>query len=166
MIDFFDSKYLTEPAQANRLFGVCDNGSLAYTITSGEPTKWIAVVTNDRQKTMQFVPIDHNIVVHNKKGEEISQCDGMLYDKDYSWIAFVELKEVRKLKKKKPYEQLESTVKLFLANHDYKLFGNRYAYVANRKQRSPFAYSYKDEMQTFRNRYRFRLLYQRDINVK
>lgn len=165
MIDFFDSKYLTEPARTDSQFGICDNGRLAYTTTQGDNAKWMAVVSNEDQKTLQFVAVDHNIVVYNAKGEEFSQCDGMLYAEGNLWLAFVELKEVRTSWKKKPYEQLESTVRLFLSNHDYKLFSKRFAYAVNRKH-PHFAHSKKDEMQTFHNKYKFRLLYQRDIDIK
>ena len=165
MIDFFDSKYLTESARTDSQFGICDNGRLAYTTPQGDPAKWIAVVSNEDQRTLQFVPVDHNIVVYNAKGEEISQCDGMLYAEGNLWLAFVVLKEVRTGWKKKPYEQLESTIQLFLANHNYRLFSKRFAYAVNRKH-PHFAHSKKDEMQTFYNRYKFRLLFQRNIVVK
>ena len=163
MIDFFDSKYLTEPARADSQFGICDNGRLAYTTTQGDTAKWIAVVSNEDQRTLQFVPVDHNIVVYNAKGEEMSQCDGMLYAEGNLWLVFVELKDKTRLRYK-PYEQLESTIQLFLANHDYKLFSKRFAYAVNRKH-PQFAHSRKDEMQTFYNRYKFRLLFQRNIVV-
>ena len=164
MINFFDSKYLTEPARTDSEFGICDNGRLAFTTTQGDPVKWIALVSNEKQNTLQFVPVDHNIVVYNFKGEEISQCDGMLYAEGNLWLAFVELKDKTRLRHK-PYEQLESTIQLFLANHDYKLFRKRFVYAVNRKH-PQFAHSRKDEMQIFHDKYKFRLLYQRDIVVK
>ena len=164
MINFFDSKYLTEPARTDSEFGICDNGRLAFTTKQGDPVKWIALVSNEKQNTLQFVPVDHNIVVYNIKGEEISQCDGMLYAEGNLWLAFVELKDKTRLRHK-PYEQLESTIQLFLANHDYKLFRKRFVYAVNRKH-PQFAHSRKDEMQTFHDKYKFRLLYQRDIVVK
>lgn len=165
MIDFFDSKYFTEPILTVSQFGICDNERLAYTTTQGDSAKWVAVVSNKEQKTLQFVPVDHNVVVYNSRGEEISQCDGMLYTADNMWLAFIELKEVRTGWKKKPYEQLESTIQLFLTHHDYKFFRKRFAYAVNRKH-PHFAHSNKDIMQTFYNRYKFRLLFQRDIVVK
>ena len=149
MINFFDSKYLTEPARTDSEFGICDNGRLAFTTKQGDPVKWIALVSNEKQNTLQFVPVDHNIVVYNIKGEEISQCDGMLYAEGNLWLAFVELKDKTRLRHK-PYEQLESTIQLFLANHDYKLFRKRFVYAVNRNSL----------------KYKFRLLYQRDIVVK
>lgn len=165
MTNFFDSKYQKEPARSDSQFGICDNGSLAYTTTQGDSSQWVAVVSNADQKALRFVPVDHNIVVLNSQNQEISQCDGMLYAEDNMWIAFVELKEVRAGWKKKPHDQLESTVRIFLANHDYTLFRKRFAYAVNRKH-PHFAHSYKDEMQAFYNRYKFRLLFQQNIVVK
>lgn len=165
MINFFDRKNLTELSRTEQLFGICDNGSLAFTTSEGDVNTWVAVVHNSKGTELQFVPVDHNIIVLNKKGEELSQCDGMLYATDKTWLAFVELKEVRKNWKKKTYEQLESTIQIFLKNHDYWSFRKRFAYAVNRKH-PHFVRSYKDEMQTFYNLYKFRLRFQRDINVK
>ena len=165
MINFFDNAYLTEQARTDSLFGICDAGSLAYTTNEGEEANWVAVVANDDNRRLQFVPVDHNIIVKDDDGNERSQCEGMLYSVDNTWLIFVELKEVRKGWHNKPLEQLESTIQLFLQNHDYTLYPKRFAYAINRKHPN-FAYSHKEEMQTFHNRYKFRLLFQRIINIK
>ena len=65
MIDFFDSKYLTEPVRTDSQFGICDNGRLAYTTTQGDNAKWMAVVSNEDQKTLQFVECTHYCTAHN-----------------------------------------------------------------------------------------------------
>ena len=164
MIDFFASAYITESARTDALFGICDDTHLAYSTISGNPDEWGAIVSNPKNMMTQFVPIDHNIIVHDDNGNEISQCDGMLYTQGKEWIAFVELKDVRKGWKRKPYEQLESTISLFLDNHDYRIFTKRYAYAVN-KRHPHFAFSHKDEMQHFYQQYKFRLLYQRNIDI-
>ena len=163
-VDFFDPQYVKEPPRTDPEFGICDKDGISFTLTDGDPDKWVAVVHNETQAECQYVPVDHNIVVRNKRGEERSMCDGMLYKTDLSWLSFIELKEVRKGWKSKPLEQLESTVQVFLASHDPNSFGHRFAYAVNRRH-PRFAYSRKEEMQTFRNKYGFSLLFQRDIIV-
>ena len=61
--------------------------------------------------------------------------------------------------------QLESTIEAFRANHDESLFRYRFAYAANRKH-PHFQFSQKETMQRFRNKFNFRLLFQKNIDVK
>ena len=59
-MDFFDPKYVTEPPRNEALFGLVDDGFLARSTTKDE-TNWVAVVKNRKGKSVQFVPVDHNI---------------------------------------------------------------------------------------------------------
>ena len=61
-MDFFDTKYVTEPPRNDALFGLVDDGSLARSTTNNE-SSWVAVVKNGQGKSVQFVPVDHNIQV-------------------------------------------------------------------------------------------------------
>lgn len=166
MINFFDATYNTEVPRKDSSFGVCDNGRLAYTTVDGDEDDWGGVVRNVNELELQFVPVDHNIVVRNKDGQEISQCDGMLYSTNNAiWLGFLELKDVRKRLGSKASEQLASTIQLFLDNPDHRAYRKRYAYVVN-KSHPVFAASRKQEMQDFYNKYKFRLLYLREIIIK
>lgn len=163
-MDFFDQKYRTEAERKDSEFGICDDGRQAYT-TLDNPKEWGARVMNPKAKTIQFVPIDHHIEAHDEHNNEYSLCDGMLYVPDHSYIAFVELKEGDKSWIPKAQRQLASTLDLFAAHHDPKVWTKREAYAANRRF-PKFATSHKQEMQDFRNRYKFRLFFQRDILIQ
>lgn len=162
-MDFFDAKYVTEPPRNDALFGLVDNGSLARSTTNNE-SSWVAVVKNEQGKNVQFVPVDHNIQVF-EDGNERSMCDGMLYDMDKSWLAFVEMKEQIGEWMRGARLQLESTIEVFKKSHDAEEFRYRFAYAANRRH-PHFQFSQKQVMQEFYNQYKFRLLFQNNIDVK
>jgi hypothetical protein len=92
-------------------------------------------------------------------------CDGMLYDHEKTWIAFVEMKEQISEWMRDARKQLESTINSFRDCHDIRLFKFRFAYAANRKH-PHFQFSQKQVMQEFYNQYKFRLLFQNNIDVK
>lgn len=162
-MDFFDAKYITESPRNETLFGLVDDGQLACSTTKNA-SSWIAVVKNRQGKKVQFVPVDHNIQVF-ADGNERSMCDGMLYDLDRSWLAFVEMKEQVGEWMRDARLQLESTLEIFKENHDAEEFRYRFAYAANRKH-PHFQFSQKQVMQEFYNQYKFRLLFQNNIDVK
>ncbi len=162
-MNFFDPQYITESARKDVLFGLVDDGVLARSTTENEP-RWLATIENPNGKDVQFVPVDHNIKVMEAKNER-SMCDGMLYDGDQAWLAFVEMKEQVSEWMRDARNQLESTVEFFRACHDISLFKYRFAYAANRKH-PHFQFSQKETMQHFYNEYKFRLLFQKNICVK
>ena len=162
-MDFFDPKYLTESPHNEAMFGLVDDGLLARSTTSNE-SSWVAVVKNRQWKSVQFVPVDHNIQIF-EDGNERSMCDGMLYDMDKSWLAFVEMKEQIGEWMRAARLQLESTIAIFKKSHNAEEFRYRFAYAANRKH-PHFQFSQKQVMQEFYNQYKFRLLFQNNIDVK
>jgi len=162
-LDFFDTKYKREDDRIDAGFGICDNGTIAYTQVNS-PHEWIAVVNNSKKKKVLFTPVDHNIIAKRGDGSEISQCDGMLTDNEGDILIFVELKTGRRSWITEAVEQLKSTISLFNKNHDCKLFKDRRAYAVN--SRCPhFPSSHKEIMQQFRSQSKFRLLIQRNIDL-
>jgi hypothetical protein len=122
-----------EPPINIKLFGLCDdqNGAKAYTNVT-DRTKWIACVKNDNAKKLVFTAIDKCVI---KDNEEVGRgrCDGMITSDEH--IFFIELKNELKGWIPNAIEQLESTVKFFIANHDIKLFKHKKAYACNKKRR-------------------------------
>ena len=138
---------------------------MAYTTNSGQEKNWNAVVVNSKSSEIQFVAVDHNIIIKDSYGDIQSQCDGILYSAK-EWLAFVELKDIGK----RPWilpavGQLKSTISFFKANHNYKQFKQRFAYAAN-KQHPKFQFSKKELMLEFFRETKFRLLIQKEITVK
>lgn len=157
-----------EPPKTDALLGLCDpeGEQPAYsTSTKDGPDKWAATVENKKNKPVQFVPIDKNIKVYRANGDLESTCDGMLlFDNDKS-IYLVELKDVSVPGwAATALEQVVSTIQIFLANYDYRDFGRRRAYLANR--RHPwFHVSYRSRLQEFKNKYHFQLYPQAEIVI-
>ncbi len=164
MLDFFDEKYKTEPARNDVLFGINDDPKGAYSTVDGDSENWSAVVSNKAQQNLQFIPVDHNIQVKHE-GQDQSMCDGMMYNRDKSWLTFIEIKDRRLDWKTKAKQQLEATIKIFSENHDILQYKYRYAYAVN-SHHPNFQYSEAVSMQNFYSKWKFHLLYQRQIDVK
>ncbi len=169
-VDFFAPCYQREHPRNSSVFGINDsvqqNGEdgIAYTTTDEAIRPWNAVVENKEQHEVQFTPLDHNIVIHSVPSETYSLCDGMLR-RGQEWLAFAELKVQQGDWIQHNINQLESTIKLFCENHDYRAFQHREAYAANRKHPS-YHFSHKVQMNEFHSRTKFRLLIQNTIIVK
>lgn len=165
-MDFFSSKYNRESERTDAVFGVVDreNEPFARTTTDSADNPWDAVVKNPSEHALHFIPVDGNIV-KRKNGNKQSLCDGLLYKKDNSFLAFVEIKNRKKSDFLHAKEQLASTIGLFAENHDIKTFGKRFAYIADHRH-PQFQFSHNVEMNEFRSKYGFRLLYQNTIEVK
>jgi len=133
-IDFFDSKYipLQEKTRNQQQFGICDSPTGAYTSLDDN---YDCLVINQYQKEIQFIPIDHNIYFFNKNGKQLSSCDGMLYNKDekYEFIIFIELKSGANIRnwRSDAINQLLSTVKIFIHNHDAGRYKKKQCYASN-----------------------------------
>lgn len=163
-VDFFDPSHITEPVQKAREFGIndgnphatSDRDKWAYTTTDGDPCKWNAHVTNEKEIELQFVPLDHNI-------PEEHLCDGVLYTKGKERVIFIELKSGEKRWIQKGIEQLKNT--LSYLDEDFINSEERVvmAYLCN-SSHPHFAFSHRKEMQEFRNSERVRLYIQRDID--
>lgn len=168
-IDFFSDKYFRESPRSDRRFGILDgiqqgkNDTMAYT-TSENEEDWNAVVTNKSGYAITFMPLDHNIVLRPTPNTIYSLSDGMLYDSNREFLAFVELKVRMDKWLQKAISQLESAITLFAKNHHVSEYRNRVAYAAN-KTHPHFHFSQKETMQKFRNDTKFRLLIQNDIDI-
>ncbi len=133
-IDFFDSKYipLQEKTRRHQRFGICDSPTGAHTSLT-EP--YDCMVINQYQKEIQFIPIDHNIPFFDVSGKQLSSCDGMLYNKDekYEFIIFIELKSGTNIRnwRSDAINQLLSTVKIFIHNHDASRYNKKQCYASN-----------------------------------
>lgn len=131
-MDFFEAN-CQEPSTNESMFGLCDdqNGSKAYTNTIDQ-TKWIATVKNDGNTNLTFTAIDKCVI---KDHEELGRgrCDGMLTSNEH--LYFVELKDEAKGWITGAIEQLESTVKFFIANHNISVFKHKKAFACNKKHR-------------------------------
>ena len=165
-INFFDPKYLTEAARDDSSFGLSDDNRMAF--TTNDSSLIIAEVSNPANVLVQFVPVDHNIIVKDALGQDVSMCDAMIYTPDKSPkkdIHFIELKDQMANWRQKAISQLESTIQIFSRNHVLEDFRYRVATAAN-KAHPQFNYSMKEKCQEFREKYKFRLNICSQVNIK
>ena len=165
-INFFDPKYLTEAARDDSSFGLSDDNRMAF--TTNDPSLIIAEVSNPANVLVQFVPVDHNIIVKDALGQDVSMCDAMIYTPDKSPkkdIHFIELKDQMANWRQKAISQLESTIQIFSQNHVLEDFRYRVATAAN-KAHPQFNYSMKETCQEFREKYKFRLNICAEADIK
>lgn len=162
-INFFDKKYLTEPARSDAEFGICDPGNAQPAFTTTDPQLYQAKVNNKEGQTLQFVPIDHNLNICRANGDLESTCDGMLYN-DTPYLAFIELKDKEAGWASEAVEQLRTTIGIFCANHNMNDFRRRFAYAANVKHPN-FHKSFKEVMQQFTADTKFILRFGTIVNV-
>lgn len=128
-IDFFDRK-CQEPSLNAASFGICDdgNGSKAY-IKKDSPESWTAAVSNEGQIDLTFTAID-NCILNNS---EYKRCDGMLTSERH--ILFIELKNQKSAWIADAFEQIESTVQLFIANHNIQKYKHKKAFICNKSHK-------------------------------
>ena len=92
MTNFFPSEEICTTKR--KIFGLCDAptppGGKAY-LDEDNGEKWVAVVHNESQEAVSFVPIDHCIDLRKPDGKMDNRCDCCLFHHDT--IAFVELKK-------------------------------------------------------------------------
>lgn len=163
--NFLKREYRTEASRQDLKCGIVDgaDGKPAYT-TNNCHLKWNATIHNPDGHSFQFVPVDNNIIIHQQNGhDKESSCDGMLLVEANEMIAFIELKDVRTGGFSIAIDQLKQTISHFRQSHDYKQFKRRRAYIANIAH-PKFQYSMKDEMELFRNSYKFALF--PDVNIR
>ena len=165
-INFFDPKYLTEAARDDSSFGLSDDNRMAF--TTNDPSLIIAEVNNPSNVLVQFVPVDHNIIVKDALGQDVSMCDALIYTPDKCPkmdIHFIELKDQMANWMPKAISQLESTIQIFSQNHVLEDFRYRVATAAN-KAHPQFNYSMKEKCQEFRERNKFRLNICAQVDIK
>ena len=165
-INFFDPKYLTEAARDDSSFGLSDDNRMAF--TTNDPSLIMAEVSNPSNVLVQFIPVDHNIVVKDTLGQDVSMCDALIYTPDKcpkKDIHFIELKDQMANWMPKAISQLESTIQIFSQNHVLEDFRYRVATAAN-KAHPQFNYSMKEKCQEFRERNKFRLNICAQVDIK
>lgn len=161
-INYFHPSYKREEPRTNSRFGIGDDGKLAFTTLEEDET--IVEVLNEVCRSVQFMPIDHNVIVM-EDGNERSQCDGMLHISATKELIFVEMKSCGQEWITEAIEQLRSTISHFATNHVVEDFKKRSAYAAN-SRRPYFQSSKKEECAAFRTHTKFRLNITNRIVIK
>lgn len=164
-MDFFAAEYDKEQPRNEAVFGIVDREGESYarTTTDVADNPWDVKVRNSSSTPLHFIPVDKNIVVM-QNGNMVSMCDGLLHKMDNSFLAFIEIKNRKRSDFTHAMTQLASTIEVFKENHDTE-FGKQFAYIADHRH-PQFQFSHKVEMNEFRSKYGFRLLYQNTIDVK
>lgn len=130
-VNFFDEACREGPVH-EREFGICDprDGEKAFIDRDNRPA-WIATVINNAGISLVFTAIDNCVEILRDDGGMEKRCDGMLTSDEH--IVFLELKSRQKDWVSAAVEQLETTIRHFMANHDISLFSVRRAFACNNK---------------------------------
>ena len=166
-INFFAKKYQKELLRQEAIVGICDpeGEQYAYTTIEHGNDKWCATIKNSQHKKFLFIAIDKNIIIIRADGNLESTCDGMVYIPQTRELSFVELKAYHTGGYISSAEgQLLSTLKYFLANHNYKDYHSRRAYACN-PHRPAFAVSARKQINEFYKLTHFRLMPQATIDL-
>jgi len=160
-MDFYNSA-CQEPLINEKLFGICDdeNGEKAY-VDTNDSSKWIASVKNNNEKKLIFTAVDKCIIKDNEQ-EGRGRCDGMLTSPSH--LYFIELKNETRGWISDAIEQLESTIKFFIENHDISIYRHKKAFACNKKHR-PFRVVNNEQNKRFFREYGFRIDVQAEIIV-
>lgn len=166
-IDFFIAKCQIENIRDNE-FGICDDKDEAEKtpayVDMTQPDKWVAVVKNQTNKSINFTAVDNCIEMERSDGRMDFRCDAMLTNEDH--IVFVELKEqLADWITHAVDEQLQTTIDNFKANHDISKYKHKRAFVCN-KRHPNFWVAYKDRMASFYQRNGVRLNLVKEIVFK
>lgn len=164
-INFFNTR-CSEIAKTDEIFGICDdqNGTKAYTDTT-DPGKWIALVKNENETAITFTAIDNCLIVFKESSKDKeSSCDGMLTYLDSLFL--IELKSQRTGGWiPEAIGQLESTIKVMLANHDMSSYRYKKAFICNKKRPNFHQIDHELNRKFFRE-YGFRIDIQDEIVIK
>lgn len=166
-IDFFVPHCQRNKIVAEK-FGLCDKEDKsvktpAY-VDFDHPEQWIAVVENQTHKPLNFTAVDNCVEILRENGEMANRCDVMLTNEDY--IVFVELKDQKgNWIEHAVYDQLQTTIDYFKANHDISKYRYKRAFACNR-QHPKFKCSNKERMQSFFKQNGIRLNIQCNIVFK
>lgn len=148
-------------------FGICDDtpppSKPAY-IDTTDSTKWIAIVKNDNEFTVDFYAIDNCIDIRRPDGTMEKRCDAMLHYN--SKIIFVELKDrASKGWVAKGRKQLTVVFNTFKSQSGNVNFVDFEFYICNKQK--PLAQSgHMGEIQKFRNETGHLLKLQQLIDLK
>lgn len=122
-VDFFTQG--RKGTSDKELFGICDDSDgrdkkPAY-LDCSDPDKWIAIVHNQSNKSIDFFAIDGCVEWCLDNGDIAKVCDGMVAYNENHNIVFVELKDRNPQNKQwkiKAEKQLKSTIECFRSNHN------------------------------------------------
>ncbi len=158
---FFDKRCQEAPRE-DQLFGICDDNDAKKAYTDVDDNKkWIAIVENRKKTSLVFTAIDKCILKDGEK-EGKGRCDGMLTSNEH--LYFVELKNETKRWMTDAIDQLESTINLFIENHDASLYKHKKAFACNRRHKK-FRELDNELNLRFYRKYGFRLDVQASIIV-
>ena len=129
-VDFL-SGACQEPVIQAVEFGLCDdqNGTHAYTDTT-RPDRWIATVHNRQARELVFTAVDKCLLQDTDEPGR-GRCDAMLTSPEH--LYFIELKDEARGWVTGAIDQLESTIRFFLASHDTSRYRHKKAFACNRR---------------------------------
>ncbi len=147
-------------------FGLCDIGTDLHariSILNEEKNFWLAKVLNQQSKEVTCIALDN--CIQRKSSSDISLCDFMLICDEI--IYFIELKEIRKNRKTKAFNQIESTIKQYIKFESIKFytFKKRKAYYANKKNQQ-FQVIESELKNKFRHKYKTQIDASYTIKIK
>lgn len=114
-------------------FGLCDkqDGSKAYPTTT-DSEDWIAEVKNEKELETVFTAIDKCVLMDGDEPDR-GRCDGMLTTEQHLYL--VELKNERSGWQPEAINQLTSTIRFLLENHDLSVYKKKKAFACNKKHK-------------------------------
>jgi len=136
LINFFASE-LQQTSKRKR-FGICDSQPPPHIpafLDEKDGGKWIAIVINEYQLEILFIPIDNCIELRREDGKMDNRCDGLL-SYSPSTVIFIELKKRTDGNAwiKEGDNQLRQTIKHFERTEEAISFTTKRAYIANSKK--------------------------------
>jgi hypothetical protein len=164
-VNFLDTECQTGPF-VDLEFGLCDDQSspTAY-VDIAEKNKWLATVSNPKERDVIFTAID-KCVIKDGDARGRPRCDCMLTVGPELYL--IELKERDKAGwQSVAAEQLESTIKLISESHGVeflKEYNPKKAYICNRNKH-PFFKPDFTMKKRFYNEYQFRLYVQTLVKI-
>ncbi|MDR0790671.1 MAG: hypothetical protein LBO06_07755 [Bacteroidales bacterium] len=159
-IDFFNANLRQKTS--GMLFGICDNQPACLEIHNTDNCG--AKIINNNQRSILFIPIDHNIIITRANGETEKTCDALLRVESNSEIVFLELTIQRRNWIADKVEQLQTTILAFNSNHNIN-FAKRSAYICHKSYPNhKIEINIKNKFKKETNMYRLYIKYEIKIN--
>lgn len=160
-INFFNPGCQEGPFDLPR-FGLCDNkkGGKAYTNIE-DPDTWVAEVKNNKQISLIFTAID-KCVIRDNEYHDRGRCDAMITSDEH--LYFIELKDQARNWVSDAIRQLESTIQLFVENHEMTKYKHKKAFACNRKYKR-FQEIDNERNLSFFRKYKVRLDVQAEVII-
>lgn len=133
-VNFFDPQWHADNTDSV-LFFIYDRGGigdLAQLSIDAKEQPTSVNVHNPSEKTVLFLPVDHNIDIRKDGSNDLdSTCDYLLTVDGKDLIVFGEIKTGRKGWAGDGMRQIKHTIDIFRANHDLSEWKQCRAYVSN-----------------------------------